>query len=299
MKILITGGTGLLGKALIESCPMGTRITATYLGEYLPPAIEGVQFVKLDITDHPEHEKLYEQFQPDITIHTAGINSPDYAEKHQDQTWKINVAGTNNIINLCEKHRSKLIYISSNGIYDGTQAPYKEDAQSNPLNYYGTVKLEGETNVKKSKCVWAIVRPILMYGWHFPFERSNIVTLALTKLQKGESMAAYDDVYSNPLYSMSCAETIWKIIRDNKYEVFNIAGADRVSIYQLLLKAAEVFGLDTGLLKPVQQGYFSELAKRPMDTSFDTAKMRKVLDLAPLSLAEGLTQMKKERHEKN
>jgi dTDP-4-dehydrorhamnose reductase len=131
-----------------------------------------------------------------------------------------------------------------------------------------------------------------MYGWNHPFERSNIVTQTIMKLQKGEVMHAYDDVYTNPLFNYSCAMAIWGIIKKEKYDVFNISGAERVSIYQLLRKVAEIFNFDGNLIKPVQQGYFNELVRRPKDTSFKTEKMEKELDLKPLSLDEGLRLMK-------
>ncbi|MBP7530003.1 MAG: sugar nucleotide-binding protein, partial [Syntrophorhabdaceae bacterium] len=133
---------------------------------------------------------------------------------------------------------------------------------------------------------------ILMYGWPFAFERANIVTLAVAKLRKGEKVHAYDDVYANPLLNSSCAVAIWNMIDKNEFGVFNIAGSDRVNIYQLLTRTAEIFGLDENLISPVQQGYFNELARRPRDTSFRTDKMETVLGLKPLTLEEGLIIMR-------
>jgi dTDP-4-dehydrorhamnose reductase len=291
-KILITGGTGLLGKALVEESHY--NILATYVGDYVVPDSDRIKYHKLDILDRDGYERAYEAYRPDVTVHAASIGSPDYAEKNKKYTWDINVLGTQMIISCCEKYGSKLIYISSNGIYDGEHAPYKEDDAARPVNYYGETKLAGEKVTRAAPIVSAIVRPILMYGWHYPFERSNIVTMSLAKLRKGEMVYAYDDVYSNALYANSCAEAIVRIIEDDKYETFNLAGAQRSSIYGLLVAAAEVFGLDKTKVKPVKQGYFNELVPRPKDTSYVTDKMNKVLGLKPLSLKEGL-QMMKER----
>ncbi|MHB8108763.1 MAG: SDR family oxidoreductase [Syntrophorhabdaceae bacterium] len=292
MRILITGGTGLIGKAFIENRSGKDAIVATYLGTYTMEDYEGVTYVRSDIRDLEGNVRIFREYKPEVVIHTASIGSPDYAETHRKETHDVNITGARNILSICEKVGAKYIYISSNGIYDGDRAPYGEESNAEPVNYYGEVKLKAEMMAREAKVQCAIVRPILIYGWNYAFERSNIVTQTILKLQRGEVMKAYDDVYANPLFNHSCAMAIWEIIRRGKYDVFNIAGADRVSIYQLLRKVAEIFDVDGDLIEPVQQGYFNELVKRPKDTSFRTEKMEKELDLKPLSLDEGLRLMK-------
>jgi dTDP-4-dehydrorhamnose reductase len=289
---MITGGTGLLGKALIDSKERDDEVLVTYLGNYTVPDQGEIKYLKLDILDQAGHEKIFREFKPEVVIHTASIGSPDYAEQHQELTWSINVDGTDKLAELCDRHGARLIYISSNGIYDGDQAPYSEDAIARPINYYGRTKLEGERRALKARNLPAIVRPILMYGWNNTYERDNIVSMSLKKFNKGETVKAYDDVFSNSLLADECARAIWRIIETKATGAFNIAGAERASIYALLRTAAKIFGFAEDLVKPVKQGYFNELVKRPVDTSYDTTKMEKVLKIAPLSLVEGLTRMK-------
>jgi dTDP-4-dehydrorhamnose reductase len=250
----------------------------------------------LDIQDFDGYKRLFKETKPNVVIHTASIGSPDYAEKYKEITWRINVSAMDNIISLCNEYGSKLVYISSNGIYDGEHAPYAENDKALPVNFYGKVKLEGETLVLSSRCVSAIVRPNIMYGWHHPFERSNIVTLALDKLSKNERFMAYEDVYVKPLYVEECARAIFRIIEEEKYGTFNIAGCDRVSIYELTKKAAQIFGLDDGLVIPIGQGYFNELVSRPRDTSYKTDKMENELKIKPIGIEEGLSIMKRKRN---
>lgn len=293
MKILITGGTGLLGRALIETSDRLYGITATYLDKCPPKDTPAVKYRKLDIRDREGYDRLFREFRPSVVIHTAGVGSPDYAEKHKRESREINVGGTANIVSNCERYGAKFIYISSNGIYDGKNAPYREDDKARPINFYGRIKLEGEKVAKKAGVPHAIVRPILMYGWNNPSSRPNIVTFALSRLRNGENVYVYDDVYVNPLFAHSCAEAIWKIVKDERYDTFNIAGKERTSICGLIRKAAGVFGFDPALVMPVQQGFFNEMAKRPTDTSYHTEKMHAVLGIKPLSVTEGLKLMKK------
>jgi dTDP-4-dehydrorhamnose reductase len=294
-RVLITGGTGLLGKALIDAKDREGDIHATYLGDYNMLERADVKYRKMDIRDTEGFAALFQDFRPEVVVHTASIGSPDFAEKNKALTYEINVRGTAQIAALCLKHNAKMIYISSNGIYDGEEAPYAEDHTPRPINYYGETKLDGEKEAFKADPQAAVVRPILMYGWPNKNERGNIVTLAIEKLSKGEKMAVYEDVFSNALYSVHCAEVIWRIIREGKYETFNIGGGERTSIYGLIVAAAKVFGLDEKLVVPVRQGYFNELVPRPRDTSYDTTKMEKVLGIEPLNLKAGLERMKEDR----
>ncbi len=296
MKILITGGTGLLGRALVTSADSSYEIVSTFAGDYQILDTPQIIYKKLDIRDREGYFQLLRDFKPEVTIHTAGMSNPDYVEKNNKEAWETNVGGTQNIIKACEESGSKFIYISSNAIYNGSRAPYREEDKADPVNYYGKIKLECEEVTKESNIIWAIVRPILMYGWNHAFERPNIVTTGISRLRKKEKFFVYDDVYYTPLYYYSCAEAIWKIIEKNKFEVFNVAGKDRLSIYGLMKGVAEVFKLEQSLLIPVQQGFFQELVKRPKDTSYNTAKMESVLGLKPLEIRQGLGLMRQEEN---
>lgn len=285
----------MLGKSLIETKPTNFKIAATYIGEYPMEDLSDIKYTTLDIRDHDGNERLFKEFKPNVIIHTAGIGSPDYAEQHKEETWDINIGGTMDILSLCQKNKARLVYISSNGVYDGERAPYSEKNKPEPVNYYGELKLKAEKIIMKSSVSYAIVRPILMYGWNHSFERSNIVTHALKMIESGLTVHVYDDVFITPLYSIECGKAIWKIIKENKSDVFNIAGAERVSIYQMIKKLAVIFDRNEDLVKPVQQGFFNELVRRPRDTSFTTDKMQSVLHIKPLTLLEGLTAMKANR----
>lgn len=294
-RILITGGTGLLGNSLINIFRRDYEITSTYVGNYAVKNEKYVSYKKLDIQDNVGYGRLFGEFKPDVVIHTASIGSPDFAEKNRKITWDINVGGTETIVSLCEEHRAKYVYISSNGIYDGANAPYGEKDEAKPINYYGEIKLRGETLVNGRRITSAIIRPNILYGWHHPSERSNIVTMAIERLRNGEMFMGYGDVYVMPLYVEQCAEAIKKVVEEKHWGTFNIAGRDRVSIFELIRTVAEVFKLDEGLVRAVGQDYFEGMVPRPKDTSYKTKKMEKELKIMPLGIVEGLSKMKKER----
>jgi dTDP-4-dehydrorhamnose reductase len=142
---------------------------------------------------------------------------------------------------------------------------------------------------------WAIVRPILMYGWPYPAERDNPVVWWVRSLENGRPINVVDNVFNKPLAAWSCAEAIWAVILQDRTGVYHVAGRDHVSLYQFALLTAKVFRLDSSLITPVPDSFFPEIAPRPRDTSFDTTKMETELGVRTIGVEEGLLRMKEER----
>jgi len=293
-NVLITGGTGLLGVALQMTTPPNLNVFSCYhpqrsLLKDLPSPIRAA-----NVEDHKQMQAIFEWAKPDVVIHTAAIGSVDYAEKNQEQTRKVNVGGTEVVAKLCQEFKSRLIYVSSNAVFNGREPFYSETASVDPINYYGQLKVEAENIVKESGITWAIVRPIMLYGWPYPGERDNPVVWWIRSLKEGKPIKVVDNVFNKPLPSWSCAETIWAVLQQNRTGTYHAAGRDHVSLYQFALQTAEVFGLDGSLITPVPDSYFPSIAPRPKDTSFDTTKMEVELDVKTIGLKDGLVRMKHE-----
>ena len=294
-RILITGGTGLLGQALLQSAPDGTQLCGTYLPGRPPPRPMPCPFVPLDVCSTDQVREVFQLAQPDLVIHTASIGSVDYAEQHREQSWDVNVGGTQHIGQMCLRHHAKLVFISSNAVFDGEHPFYNEDAPVHPINYYGQLKVEGERWVEASGLEYAIVRPILMYGWNLPVERGNWVTMWIERLGRGERVKVVNDTLTKPLYAVNCAQAVWAVVEKNKAGIYHVAGADHINLYELARKTAEVFGSDPSLIDPVPSSYFPEIAPRPRDTSFDTTKMVEELGVLPMGVEAGLRHMRAQR----
>ena len=294
-RVLITGGTGLLGVAIQQSAPTDIQGFSVYYPERALPAPLPFPILTADVADRKQMQSVFEWARPDVVIHTAAIGSVDFAEKNREQTRRVNVGGTEIVAGLCQAFKSRLIYISSNAVFDGQSPFYSETAPVNPINYYGQLKVEAETIVRDSNKPWAIVRPILMYGWPYQGERDNLVVWWVRSLEDGKPIKVVDNVFNKPLPAWSCAKVVWEVIRQQRNGIYHAAGRDHLSLYQFALQVAEVFDLDSKLITPVPDSYFPEIAPRPRDTSFDTSIMENDLGVKTVSVKDGLLRMKSER----
>lgn len=281
-RIVFTGITGLLGGYFLKKKQRGFEVI-------------GVSRKNFDITDKKKVFDFIQKTKPQIIIHAASLGNVDYCEQHPTEAYKVNVEGTQNIIDAAKEVNAKIIFLSSNAIYDGDNAPYDEKSNPNPIDVYGKTKVEGEKLVKKSNLDFVIVRLITMYGWPNSIGRGNPVTWVIDNLKRGERINVVNDVYNNHLWADQAAEVIWKIIKGNiKDDIYNIAGADCISRYDLACKVAKVFGLDSSLITPVDSSFFKGIAKRPKNTCFNILKMEKELGIKPLTVDEGLRLMRQE-----
>ncbi len=285
MKILITGGSSLLGKYLLLTAPSNADIQATWYTNYVSPMHQ------MDVTNKSQVRYVFDKVQPELVIHCAANGSVDYAERNYQEVQAVNVGGTENILKVARDYEAKVVYISTNAVFEGINPPYSEDSPRQPVNAYGSIKLRAEQAVMGSKS-WVIIRPFMLYGWPWPNGRQNWATIVSSKLANGEGLKIVSDCIWQPTYAKDCAEAIWQLSEMDK-EVYNVAAPERVSLYDFALKVVEVWKLNAGLLEPVGSDYFPTIARRPKDTSYDLKK----LDTTGLKLngvEAGLKQMKAE-----
>jgi dTDP-4-dehydrorhamnose reductase len=291
VRALVTGGTGLLGKALTETCPRGSSLIVLHLSPLnVRPALSNE--LVADVRDRTEMDRVFGSQKFDVVIHAAGLSNVDYVQHHYAEAVRSNLFGTANVLECGNRFRKHLIYVSTNAVFDGTRAPYREGDPTCPLHAYGRIKELCEELVAKSAHSYSIVRPILMYGWNYPSRRPNLVTWLLERLGRREEVPVVTDVSENPLFYLQVGDALWKLVERHDIQLVHLGGAETVSRYEIALAVARAFDLDAGLIRPVNSGFFPELVPRPRNTSFVTERMEKELGVAPWSIAQGLQVMK-------
>lgn len=293
-KILLFGSKGLFGINFINCYFEKYQILATFWQNPPNKKIKNVNFRQVDIRNKNQVQELIKENNCDIVVHAASLGDVDYCQKHQKEAYQTNVDGTQNIANACAKKQKKLIYLSTNAVYNGQNPPYSEKSRPNPINQYGLTKFLGEKAVKRICQDFMILRLNTMYGWHSKNERHNPATWIIKSLKNKKRIKIVDDVFNNHLYVVSAVNVLDEIINNwQTREIFNIAGRNCLSRFQFAQDIAKVFGYRPSLIEKVDSSYFTKnLTPRPKNTCFDTKKMERNLKNKPWHLSDGLRHMK-------
>lgn len=290
-KILIIGGTSLLGNQLILDLQKDFDLTATYHKNKINEKLS-VETVSLNIRDNVSIKKIITSSYYDFVLHCVSQGDVDYCEKNKKEAWKINVLATKHIADVCYRQKTRLVYFSTNAIYDGVAGNYSEDSRTKPINYYGKTKLLGENMVKKSGVSYIILRLNTMFGWNTLGQRENPAVWIIKNLKNSKKIKVVDDVYNNHLWVGFVSKIIRKVLKNwPNNEVFNIAGSECISRYEFALKVAKIFNLNPKFISQAKSTNFLFLAPRPKDTCFKTNKMFRIFKIKPLSVNEGLKLM--------
>jgi dTDP-4-dehydrorhamnose reductase len=290
-RILITGSNGLLGQKLIDLLHRHSGVeliassrTANKLAEVYPH----VFFVALDVTDQRQVNDIIDTYRPTHIIHTAAMTNVDECEAKKEECWRLNVEAVQYLVEASERQVVHLVHLSTDFIFDGENGPYAEDDQPNPISYYGESKLAAEELVRKSTGRWSIARTMLVYGIVHDYGRSNIVLWVKKSLEEGKTIKVVDDQFRCPTLAEDLATGCWLIVEKGAEGVFHISGKELLTPYQMALKVADYFRLDSSFIQQADSTTFTQPAKRPPRTGFNISKAEKQLGYHPVSFEEGI-----------
>lgn len=282
MKFFITGGSGLLGERLATIANNDYELVLSHNSN--PTS----NTVKCDITDKNEVEKTITENKPDVIIHCAAMTDVDLCEDKIDLAYKINSEGTQNITKASEKIGAKIIYVSTDFVFDGKKGYYSEEEEVNPLGIYAKSKYDGEVQVKKYSSNWAIARVSVLYGWH---KKQNFTTWVINQLRNNNPINIVTDQINSPTYADNAAEAIFEIAKQDKNGIFHTAGNDRINRFDFTKKIAEAFNLNKDLINPTTSKQFVQKAPRPQDSSLNVNKVEKELGMTMETCDESLNRM--------
>ncbi len=300
-KILLTGSNGLLGQKLVSllSNKPDIQLFASAKGNNRLPFQEGYTYLSLDVTNEQEVQNTFELIKPNVIIHTAAMTNVDQCETEKELCTLMNVDAVRFLVNACEKNGSFLIHLSTDFIFDGLAGPYDENAVPNPLSFYGESKLAAEKVIIDSKIKWAIARTVLVYGIVADMSRTNIILWVKKSLEDGKKINVVTDQFRTPTLAEDLAMGCWQIAENESVGIFNISGKDLLTPYEMAVKTAAYFGLDTSLITQADSSTFSQPAKRPPRTGFIIDKAISLLSYKPHSFDQGIKIVADQFHEAN
>lgn len=260
MKILITGAAGQLGREV-------QRVLSEHEGrfEVYPLGAEA-----MDITDGASVLRAVNEIRPDAVVHAAAYTQVDRAESEVDLAFKVNAIGARNVAVATENVGAKLVYISTDYVFDGTKgSPYTEFDAVSPLGVYGRSKLVGEEFVRNSCSRYFIVRTAWLYGAH----GNNFVKTMLALATQGKPIKVVNDQVGSPTYALDLAEFIIQLLETENYGVYHATNAGCCSWYEFARAIFAEAGLQVDL-SPCTTEEFPRPAPRPAYSVLDHMAIR-------------------------
>jgi dTDP-4-dehydrorhamnose reductase len=258
MKVVVTGAKGQLGTDLVDL--LSDRGYEGY----------GYGREELDITNFEHVYQVISKVKPDVVIHAAAYTKVDLAESEPDQAFAINAYGTRNVAVASEVVGAKLVYISTDYVFDGTaNVPYNEFAPTNPLSVYGKSKLTGEQFVRDLHSKFFIVRTSWVYGKH----GNNFVKTMLKLAQERDELMVVHDQVGCPTYTVDLANCILELIQTEKCGIYHVSNSGHCSWYEFAKAIFEEAGIEVKV-NPCATKDFPRPAPRPAYSVFDHMALR-------------------------
>ena len=264
MRILVSGAGGQLGKDVVAIFSQAGH------------EVKGCERNDLDITDQEQCNQVIGSFQPEAIIHCAAYTAVDQAESDVDGAYLINAVGTRNIAVASEKVGAKLIYVSTDYVFDGkSDKPYQEYDSTNPQSIYGKSKRAGEILTQSLSSRYFIVRTSWVYGAH----GNNFVKTMLRLGQEKPELNVVDDQKGSPTYTVHLAKFLLELSATEKYGIYHASGKGECTWYEftkfILEEASSAHGVKFKVaLSPCGTDQFPRPAPRPANSVLEHVSIR-------------------------
>ena len=272
MTYFITGVGGQLGYDLVRRLQAAGE---TVVGsDILPESDVCENYVQLDITDPEAVNTALTEIQPDVVFHCAAWTAVDAAEEpeNRDKVWQINAEGTRNLANACKELNCKMVYISTDYVFDGTgETPWEPDCKAYaPLNFYGESKLAGELAVAELLERYFIVR----IAWAFGKNGTNFVQTILRAGKTHDSVCVVNDQIGTPTYTKDLAVLLVDMIQTERYGYYHATNeGDYISWFDYTREIYRLAGITTEVIPVTTAEYGLSKARRPMNSRLDRSKL--------------------------
>ena len=280
MKVFVTGVAGQLGHDVVNELiarghvAVGSDIAPQYSGIADGTAVTACEYVSLDITDARAVEGVLQQVKPDAVIHCAAWTAVDLAEDEdkQEKVRAINAGGTQNIANACKLLDCKMVYISTDYVFNGQgETPWQPDCKEYaPLNVYGQTKLEGELAVCNTLTKYFIVR----IAWVFGLNGNNFIKTMLNIGKKYPELRVVCDQIGTPTYTLDLSRLLVDMVETEKYGYYHATNeGGYISWYDFACEIFRQAGYTTKVNPVTTAEYGLSKAARPFNSRLDKMKL--------------------------
>lgn len=280
MKIFVTGVAGQLGHDVMNELAsrgyvgVGTDLAESYSGIQDDSYVTTAEYVSLDITNKEAVMNTIKSVNPDVVVHCAAWTAVDLAEDEDKQAKvkAINVDGTQTIADACKEVDAKMVYISTDYVFDGQGiTPWNPDCKDyKPLNVYGQTKLGGELAVSNTLSKYFIVR----IAWVFGKNGNNFIKTMLNVGKKFDTLRVVNDQIGTPTYTFDLARLLVDMIETDKYGYYHATNeGGYISWYDFACEIFKQAGYTTKVVPVTTEEYGLSKAARPFNSRLDKSKL--------------------------
>jgi CDP-4-dehydro-6-deoxyglucose reductase, E1 len=286
-RALVVGANGLVGNllhGLLEE--QGAEVTGTFFSR----PVHGLS--PLDLRDADAVSALLMSVRPQVIFLAGGFAGVDRAEEAPDDARDINEGGAESIARAAKALGAKLVFYSTDYVFDGVDGPYAEGDVPQPISTYGRTKLAAENVIRRTTDDHLIIRTTAVYGWN-PTS-PNFAMHVWQKLGGGDRLPAPSDQITTPTLVDYLGAVSLRLLENDVRGIVNVAGADRLSRGEFARRVARSFALDPDLVIPTPTAELGQLAARPLDGGLRTDLLRSLLDTEPMGLDEALKRLRRQ-----
>ncbi len=284
-RLLVTGISGFLGWHIATLDQAEWDITGVYHSN--KPSLN-TRMQQMDLTDHHMVEQFINALRPDAILHLAAASKTGFCEENVDVSFAINVEATKNLATICAKKQIPFVFTSTDLVFDGEKAPYKETDETSPICIYGEHKVLAEKAVREIYPAATIARMPLMYGK--AASAPNFLTNWLKNLKEGKQVFAFSDEYRTCVSGYDAAKGLLLLLEKEVSGTWHLGGKERLSRYAFALQAAQYYGYSTDNLIASLHKDVNLTVRRSPDASLDSTKAF-ALGYAPQPLSDNLNRI--------
>lgn len=280
MKVLVTGVAGQLGYDVVNELAdrgyevVGSDLATEYTGINAEGILPKMTYISMDITNSTSVDNIISDVAPDAVIHCAAWTAVDLAEDEdkRETVYKVNAVGTQNIATVCKKIDSKMLYISTDYVFNGQGTePWQPDCKDySPLNVYGKTKLDGELAVANTVDKFFVVR----IAWVFGLNGKNFIKTMLNVGKKYDTVKVVNDQIGTPTYTLDLSRLLVDMVETDKYGYYHATNeGGYISWYDFTCEIFKQAGLTTNVLPVTTEEYGLSKAARPFNSRLDKSKL--------------------------
>jgi dTDP-4-dehydrorhamnose reductase len=290
--LVVTGASGLLGASVLRSAVDLGWETAGLCHQHVirDPAMH---VASVDLTDDSATRKLLFDLRPDAIVHCAAATNVDWCEDNSKQAVAINVQASAVLAAIASTLNARLVYVSTDSVFDGKRGDYVETDEPAPLNVYARSKLAGEQETLRRNPSALIVR-VNIYGWNAQ-DKESLAEWILRQLEEGRQVPGFTDVFFTPILVNDLVPVLFAMMQHELAGLHHVSGSERISKFEFARNVAAAFGFDHARVTPCQLKNMNLRAARPLDVSLNTTKIRIALGRSMPNVESGLCRFRELR----